>query len=143
MAESSRHHARELVLQAMYASEVGEVDAEASLDGLIDASTLGLRHAEFARGLLGQVLQYGEEADQTIRELAEHWQLERIATIDRLILRLAMTELRVLPDTPVKVVLNEAIELAKTYSTGQSSAFVNGILDQFIRRGEGMTGTPD
>jgi len=65
--------------------------------------------------------------------LADNWKLERIALVDRLILRMAMTELREMADVPVKVVLNEAIELAKRYSTASSSAFVNGLLDAFIK----------
>lgn len=140
MGDSSRHHAREFVLQAMYASEVGDADALENLERLIEASTLHAKHAEFARGLLKAAIDNSRDADGIIESLAEHWQLERIATVDRLILRLALTELKVLPDVPVKVVLNEAIELAKTFSTGQSSAFVNGILDQYVKQSEGATG---
>lgn len=139
MADSSRHHARELVLQAMYASEVGDADASENLERLIEAAVLNAKHTEFARDLLRQVQANGEEADRTTASLAEHWQLDRIATIDRLILKLALTELKVAVDVPVKVVLNEAIELAKTFSTAQSSAFVNGILDQYIRQSESTT----
>ena len=75
-----------------------------------------------------------EKADEYIAGLAENWHLERIAAIDRNILRMAITELEMIPDTPVKVVLNEAIELAKKFSTIESSKFVNGILDNFVKQ---------
>ena len=143
MSDSSRHHARELVLQAMYASEVGNADALETLDRLIEQAVLNAKHADFARAVLGEALKNSGQADKTIQSLAENWQLDRIATIDRLILRLAMTELKVLPDVPVKVVLNEAIELAKTFSTAQSASFVNGILDQYVRLSEGAAGQVD
>jgi N utilization substance protein B len=71
-------------------------------------------------------------ADQLIREVAEHWRLERIAPMDRAILRLAIYELNELPEVPPKVVVNEAIELAKRYSTEHSGAFVNGLLDRLM-----------
>jgi transcription antitermination protein NusB len=143
MGDSSRHHAREMVLQAIYAAEVGDADPFENLERLIDAATLTAKHADFARVLLGEVLKYSSDADRITEALAEHWELERIATIDRLILRLALTELKALVDVPVKVVLNEAIELAKTFSTAQSSAFVNGILDQYVRQSEGKTERAD
>jgi len=69
--------------------------------------------------------------------LALNWRLERIAVIDQIVLRMAMTELRTMPDVPAKVVLNEAIELVKQYSTAESSAFVNGILDSFLKNETG------
>ena len=70
--------------------------------------------------------------DQIIGKHAENWRLERLAAIDRAILRLAIHELRA-TDTPPKVVLNEAVELAKKFSSAESGAFVNGILDAFRR----------
>jgi len=79
------------------------------------------------------VRKYKDWADRVIGELAEHWKVERIALIDRILLRMALVELREMPDTPVKVAINEAIELAKKYSTGESSSFINGILDRYAK----------
>ena len=79
------------------------------------------------------VRENGAEADKEIVKLSEHWRIERIAMVDKLIIRMALVELEKCPDVPVRVVLNEAIELAKSFSTGDSSSFVNGILDKFVR----------
>ena len=70
-----------------------------------------------------------EAIDHLIAQQSQHWRIERLAVLDRLVLRMATWELRHRPDTPPAVVLNEAIELARTYSTDASVAFVNGVLD--------------
>jgi N utilization substance protein B len=140
MNTSSRHLAREQVLKALYAEEIGEVDAAALLERLLADEGLSEKHAEFGRNLLTLAQKAREEATRTIASLAENWQLERLATIDRIIMCLAITEFREMPDVPIKVVLNEAIELAKTFSTSQSSSFINGILDRFIRQLESKPG---
>lgn len=134
MADSSRHLARQLVLQAIYADEIGETEADGVLTQLIEESGLNSRHAEFARFLLQKARQNEQSARESIAALAENWQLERLATIDRIIMWLAMTELKEMPDIPVKVAINEALELAKTFSTAQSAAFINGILDRFAKQ---------
>ena len=74
-----------------------------------------------------------EEIDQLITDTSKHWTLERMPTIDRTILRLAIYEL-LEPGTPTKVVLNEAVELAKTYGTENSGKFVNGLLDTLAQK---------
>jgi N utilization substance protein B len=75
-----------------------------------------------------------EEIDPLIAACAQHWRLSRMAVVDRLILRLAAYELLHAPDTPPVVAINEAVELAKRYGTDESSAFVNGVLDEVRRR---------
>jgi len=133
MVRSPRSHARELVLKGLYALEVGgaspdDVTASVIADDGLDAQSL-----EFARRLFDQVRLHRDWTDRTITRLAHNWRLERIAVIDQIVLRMAMTELKVMPDVPVKVVLNEAIELVKLYSTADSASFVNGILDSFVK----------
>jgi N utilization substance protein B len=86
-----------------------------------------------AIAMIDGVLSCQEDLDATIRAAADRWKLERIAAIDRAILRLAVFEILESPDVPPKVAINEAIELAKRYSTAQSGAFVNGILDRVMR----------
>lgn len=132
--ESSRSRARELVLQTLYACEHGESDPEKTFEAIAQENPLGEKNTRFAMSLLHLVIDNGEAADKHIANLAENWHLERIAAIDRHILRMAMTELDMIPDTPVKVVLNEAIELAKKFSTIESSKFVNGILDNYVKQ---------
>ena len=133
MSRSPRSHARELVLQGLYALEVGGGGPDDIADKVIADDGLDEKSLEFARHLYEQVRTHRDWADRTISELAHNWRLERIAVIDQIVLRMAMTELKVMPDVPVKVVLNEAIELVKLYSTAESSAFINGILDSFVK----------
>ena len=85
---------------------------------------------EFANRLFEGATKEAPTLDELIRKHTENWRFERLAAIDRAILRLAMHELRV-GDTPPKVVLNEAVELAKKFSSDESGPFVNGVLDAF------------
>jgi len=125
-----RHQARELVLKALYALDCG---TEESFESLSDESSLAERHLNFAGELFKHCQKNSPWADEQITQLATNWRIERINYIDKNILRMAMVELQFMPDAPVKVVLNEAIELAKTFSTHESAAFVNGILDSFAK----------
>ena len=84
---------------------------------------------EFARTLFGRTLGELEKIDPVIRKHSEHWRLERMAAIDRNLLRLAVYELLHAPHTPPAVVINEALELAREFSTGESVEFINGVLD--------------
>jgi len=95
---------------------------------------LSEKHIAFASELLAQVTEHRDWAEQQITDLAENWRLERIAAIDRIILIIALVELKERPDVPMKVAINEAIELAKEYSTGESSRFINGILDRYANQ---------
>jgi N utilization substance protein B len=117
----------------LYAIEVGKSASGDIFADIIDDADLDRRTLEFAHALFEQVGDHRQWSDRAITELAHNWKLERIAVIDQIILRMAMTELKVMPDVPVKVVLNEAIELAKQFSTAESSAFINGILDAFVK----------
>lgn len=137
MSVTKRSQGRDLVLQALYAAEVGEKEGSEVFAEIVERAGPDANILEFARNLFDQVVRERAWSDQIISELAHNWKLERIAIIDQIVLRMAMTEVKVMPDTPVKVVLNEAIELAKRYSTAESSRFVNGILDTFVKnRGE-------
>lgn len=131
--DNSRRKAREVVLQALYALECGEVEADDNFSNILSETELAPRSLEYAQFLYPLVRAQMQWADQQISRLARNWRLERIATIDRCILRMAMVEIMKSPDVPVRAVLNEAIELAKTFSTPASASFVNGILDSFAR----------
>jgi N utilization substance protein B len=89
--------------------------------------------ARFAEQLTRMVLDHVGELDEIISELAEGWSLERMPGIDRNILRLALAEIIYFDDIPVSVSIDEAVELAKEYSTEESGSFVNGILGAFVR----------
>jgi N utilization substance protein B len=131
--ESPRHQARELVLKGLYAYESSEQEPDAAFDNIATGQKLAEKYKEFARTLFLEVVKNSAWADGDIDRLAANWDLSRLAVLDRNILRMAMVELEKMPDVPVKVVLNEAIELAKTFSTAESSAFVNGVLDHYVK----------
>ncbi|MBI4929620.1 MAG: transcription antitermination factor NusB [Bacteroidetes bacterium] len=87
---------------------------------------------KFAKDLFEKVIEYSEEEEKNIQEKTENWELDRIAFMDVLLMKMAITEFLYFPTIPVKVSLNEYIELAKQYSTPKSSVFVNGILDKLL-----------
>jgi transcription antitermination protein NusB len=133
----SRHRAREAALQMLYQWEVGRVSmfevrqtfwAQAETDHALPEELRAFA-TSLAEGVVAQV----EQVDPTIAAAAEHWRLERMNVMDRLILRLATYEFLYTPDTPGKVIINEALELARTFSGDESVRFINGILDG-IRR---------
>ena len=130
---SPRHRARELVLKSLYALDCGTADPDKSFKEISDDVSLPERQLKFAQELFAVCKEQVRWADEQISLLAKNWRIDRINYIDRNILRMAMIELQFMPDAPAKVVINEAIELAKTFSTHDSSAFVNGILDTFSK----------
>ncbi len=123
-----RHKARAIALQALY--EVNSVghDVEKVLPHLLEESGLSGENAAFARGLVGGVLQNKKKIDQHIKNFAPLWPVEQIPVVDRNILRLAIFEILLDNSVPVKVAINEAVELAKTFGSDSSPRFVNGVL---------------
>jgi len=129
-----RRRARELALQLLYQHEHTGADLEVmqrDFDEWTGASD-GVR--EFADFLLRGTLANLEKLDEELAIQTAHWRLERLAAVDRNILRLAMFELTHIPDTPPAVVIDEAIEIAKKFGAEESGRFVNGVLDGFIKR---------
>jgi len=96
----------------------------------VDRPQEELATRDFSNILVEGVVRRLEEVDELIRKASLNWRIDRMATVDRNILRLATFELMEVTDTPLKVVLNEAIELSKRYGSEDSSAFVNGVLDK-------------
>jgi transcription antitermination protein NusB len=128
-----RHRAREAALQMLYQWEVGRASAhEAAVtywparesDEAVPEETRA-----FANALMRGTIERVKEADELIAAHARNWRVERMAVIDRLVLRLAIYELLTERDTPAKVVINEALELARTFSGEEPVPFINGILD--------------
>ncbi|NOY88962.1 MAG: transcription antitermination factor NusB [FCB group bacterium] len=134
--ESLRHRAREIVLKTLYAYEQGGKESNKIFENLLEKEELNKKNVEFAHTLLKLVLENIPWADEHIAQLAENWELKRIAVIDHHILRMGLVELEKIPSTPIKVVINEALELAKEYSTLESFKFINGILDSYIKKKE-------
>jgi N utilization substance protein B len=130
-----RRQARVAALQILYFWEISGAAPEAAIESYFrehgrDASPDTL---EFASVLVHGTVSAVAELDGLIARHSEHWRLDRLAVLDRLILRMAIWELQHEAETPAAVVLNEAIELARQFSTAESVAFVNGVLDG-IRR---------
>ena len=137
-AQGQRHRAREAALQMLYQWEVGRLTMPevrqtfwSHDDETGDPLNAELR--SFAVGLAEGVVSAVEQLDPMIAEAAEHWRVERMNVTDRLILRLAVYEFLHEPETHVKVIINEALELARSFSGDEAVRFINGILDG-IRR---------
>lgn len=130
----NRRLVRERAMQALYAYEIGRNVGGESIDFL--ASRLvypefaqNSELFEFAQKLMLRVFNHSDECDRIIISLAENWDFQRIAPIDKVLLRIGITEMLFFPEIPTKVTINEAIEIAKRYSTDKSGIFLNGVLD--------------
>lgn len=124
---ASRREARERALGLAYERDQRGVDADAVLGGLEVAAD------PYAERLVRGLDTHSDEIDALLSDYAKHWTLERMPVIDRTVLRLATYELVYECDTPTGVILNEAVELAKLYSTKDSGRFVNGLLSRIAQ----------
>lgn len=126
-----RRRIREKTMQALYTLELRETDMEHAADWLITPEIAQDSNAvKFFKELLQCIIEHKEEIDDYITKHTLNWDMNRIAIIDKNILRMALAELLYFQDIPPKVSINEAIEIAKKFnSTDKSSKFVNGILD--------------
>jgi N utilization substance protein B len=129
---SPRRKSREYALQMLFQWEMGKQEPSRVEDGFWKNARAQKPTREFANQLFENAAARASELDPIISSHAEHWRIERMAAIDRSILRLALAELRTM-STPAKVVINEAIELAKRFSSEEASAFINGILDAAVK----------
>ncbi len=127
-----RRLAREFVVQVSYAHEIQDDNFDQTFRLLADNSELSEDLLKFAKELLNGIMAHRQEFDELIASKSRNWDLTRIALIDRLILRMALTEFFYFKDIPPKVSISEAIEIAKVFSTEESSSFVNGILDAIL-----------
>ncbi len=125
-----RTRARELALQFLYMLEVRGIAARDELDSFLTDAGASRPARQFATELVDGVILHRTEIDQTISTTAANWSLHRMPAVDLSILRIGGFELLYSPDVPIRVALNEAIELGKRYSTAQSGSFINGILDR-------------
>ena len=131
----SRRKARECALQMLFAADVAEMPADAVVRSYwaeLGESDLDVTARDFATRLALQTLSHLELLDERIRSRAEHWRISRMAVVDRNILRLAVYEFLYEP-TPRTVAINEALEIARRFSTYEATQFINGILDAIKR----------
>lgn len=139
-AGERRHRGREAAVEMLYQWEIGRTDFDEVLRTFWTIDRPGQhqpsqRVREFAARLARGTISDLERIDTMIAGVAEHWRLSRMAVVDRLILRLAVYELAS-GETPPNVVINEALELARTFSTDEAVKFINGMLDAIKRRME-------
>ena len=123
-----RRKARSIALQALYEIDSVQHDPEETLKHLQEEADLSEENFSFARELVEGVLRYKDKLDAQIQRYAPAWPIEQIAFIDRNILRLAIFEILIDNKIPVKVAINEAVELAKNFGSDSSSKFINGVL---------------
>jgi transcription antitermination protein NusB len=128
-----RREARELAMKVLFQVEVGHWSPEEVLTTTAEAVPVPAEEWAYVREVVEGVERERPELDRIIAERAVDWKLERIANVDRSILRLALYEILHRPDIPPSVSVNEAVELAKKYSTEDSGKFVNGILGSYLR----------
>ncbi len=124
----ARHQARALAFQILYEVDASGHAAEETLTHLLSEERLTEENASFTRELVRGVIQNKKKIDQNIRSFAPAWPVEQLPAVDRNILRLAIFELLLDNKVSVKVAINEAVELAKTFGSEKSSKFVNGVL---------------
>lgn len=125
----SRRKSRELALQMLYQWEVGGHSPAQLLSQFFIGKALDADVESYARSLFEGAVSHLEELDRLVRDHAQNWRLERMAAVDRNLLRVALYELVHHPETPAPVVINEALEIARRFSGEGSVEFVNGILD--------------
>ena len=122
---------REMVMQILYAYELNNENLEMTKNGILS----GIENPDdrsFADQLLHSVLLHKQEIDEEIKKHVSNWEMKRVAMIDKILLEIGICELTYFQDIPPKVSINEAIEIAKTFSTASSGKFLNGILDSYL-----------
>ena len=131
----SRRTAREVVLQTLFQLDVGLSTPQKAFEFALEEKPLPQKDLKFAEDILKRAVAEWDESDAVIAAAAIDWDLDRLARLDRCLLRIALAELSLAAeDTPPGVIINEAIELAKVYSSEESGKFINGILGQVVRQ---------
>jgi len=128
----SRRKEREYALQVLYAQEYNPLplnDAITEFNEVFDATS-----GEFTSDLVNLCIQNQEELDEMIKENLRSWKLERIAIVDKLIIRMGLVELLYFSDIPPEATLNEAVELSRKFGADKSVKFVNGVLDVLLKK---------
>lgn len=129
-----RRRARIIALQALFEVDIVHHDPEVVLQQRLAHKPLPEAGRGFARTLVQGILDHRAELDALIQDNAPEWPLDQVAIVDRNILRMALFEFVVERDTPVKVAINEAVELAKLFGSVSSGRFVNGVLGTIVSK---------
>lgn len=130
----NRRKARELALQMLFQHEfTGQRSDFRAVEDLDPAKKEHLDTRQFSEELVNGTLAHLEEIDSRIRQAAEHWKIDRMASVDRNIMRFAVFELLYRDDIPPAVTINESLEIAKKFSSSEAASFINGLLDKIAR----------
>lgn len=127
-----RRQIRERVMQALYALEISKDSPQHVTETVLDELKEQQADFEFAHSLFLRTVMNQADLDKRLKTKAEHWEYHRIALLDKILLRMCLCEILHFPDIPPKVSINEAIEIAKDYSTDGSGTFINGIMDAIL-----------
>ncbi len=127
-----RRQIREKVLQGLFAYELSHEPVDLILDTIVGGLKKEPESFEVAKTLFMKVIETTEELDTLIKSRVANWEFSRLAVIDKIVLRISICELLYFEDIPPKVSINEAIEIARRYSTEKSDKFVNGVLDSIL-----------
>lgn len=127
-----RRLAREMVLKVLFQLDLGKTDLDIALENVLEEEE-SCRVKDFVRSLVKGTIDSLPKIDEVINRFAHEWTVDRMAAVDRNLLRLAVYEIMFLDDIPSAVSINEAVELAKVYGTEESSKFINGILGNIVR----------
>ncbi len=129
---SARRKARNTVLQILYEIDLAGHCQQRVIEQVLETSSISVENDSFVRGLVLGILSKKDELDRYIKRFAPTWPLAQLSYIDRNILRLSIYELLYCNETPYKVSINEAVELAKTFGSDSSPKFINGVLSSVI-----------
>ena len=124
-----RRIARESVLEALFANQFSDDKPDLVLKRILDSDPDGEKNLEFIELLFYSVIENVQLADKMITSHLQNWEFDRVAQIDRLLLRMGICEIFFIEEIPPKVSLSEMVEISKVYSTDESPGFINGILD--------------
>ena len=128
-----RRAARELALKFLYQSEFNSGSRDSELSSFFERTAVSEEIQKFAQAFIKNLLFHEKEVDELLKKISANWAPDRMAVIDKNILRLGICELLYDSTTPPKVVINEAVEIAKKFGTEESPDFINGILDKIFR----------
>jgi N utilization substance protein B len=128
-----RRKAREIVLLVLFEGESSDSPWEEILENRLEERFSAPDTVDHARRLLSKTREHLAELDDRIRAALANWDFERVSKVDKNILRFGLAEILFFPDVPSKVIINEAIEIARKYSSEEAGKFVNGILDHFAQ----------
>jgi len=127
----TRREVRERAMQTLYAYEISKEAIEMLVETIFGFDlNSDAEHYKFAQNLVYSVLNHRNETDVIIKEHSKNWHFDRLATLDLILLRLGLCEFLYFPDIPVKVTINEYVDIAKRFSTEKSGGFINGMLDK-------------